>query len=108
MKKAILSTFCIAMFLESFAFEPMNTEVSGIEITAAAENDCKEITVYTLTKVGQYGTSSKAYKGLYNAKTNELTVGRMTFSVHENMAYGQENDYRSAYRYQAGDYYFNL
>ncbi len=72
----------------------------------------REITVYKLTPIGQSGNaaSSQAFTGYYDAANNKIKVGRFTYTVSENRAYGQANDYRSEYRYVAGpgDYYFNL
>lgn len=84
----------------------------SIPANSSANNDetGRRITVYKLTPVGRNtnAASAQAFDGYYNKEKNELKVGRFTYSVTRNMAYGQDNDYRAAYRYRAGDYYFNL
>lgn len=108
LKKIIL---CLGLSLATVASANPCATVGAVlnpSETCTGEDNMVNVTAYTLTKVGEYGCSSKPHSAYYNKATNELTVGRQTFSVYKNMAYGQDKDYRSAYRYRAGEYYFNL
>lgn len=80
-----------------------------ISLQASSDDNLPVIQVFKFTLVGRNGAYSKRqFDALYNANEGTIKVGKLVYTIHENRAYGQENDYRSEYRYVAGDYYFNL
>lgn len=67
-----------------------------------------QIDVYLVRQVGPTAWSTTPKKAYYDADNNWIYVGRQSYTIQENRAYGQENDGRASYRYVAGGYYFNL
>ena len=71
----------------------------------------RTIPVYYLKQIrGDVWATTEA-TGEYNpdyGEYGEITIKGMTYTVHLNLAYGQERDARAPYRYEAAGYYFNL
>lgn len=67
-----------------------------------------EITVYLVKQVGGRAWSKSAVTAIYDSKEKTIKVGKFTYSINKNLAYGQSDDGRGEYMYVAGDYYFNL
>lgn len=75
----------------------------------ATQSELVKIQVYEFVRVGANGAySRRTVNALYDASAQTIIVGKQPYTIHSNPAYGQENDYRSEYRYHAGNYYFNL
>lgn len=75
--------------------------------------DARELTVYSLVHISGTAWSSSPKSAYFSRSTNciyvtENNIKNIPYDVHENRAYGQDNDGRAAYRYVAGGYYFNL
>lgn len=111
MKKLIL---VIGLLIGGTAFTGFPTYAA--EATYATDNlpeDAKQITVYRVKHVGGNAWSSSPVSAYYSASENCIYVneGRrknQPYTVYENRAYGQSQDGRGEFRYQASDYYFNL
>lgn len=76
-------------------------------------DDARYITVYKVVQVGGNAWSTSSIGAYYSASENCIYVDEgarknQSYSVMENRAYGQSNDGRAEFRYEAGGYYFNL
>lgn len=77
--------------------------IHNAEITTGTE-----ITVYQIKQVGSQAWSKSAVTAIYNREANTIKVGKFTYSINKNLAYGQSNDARGKFMYVASEYYFNL
>lgn len=108
MKKIFLT-----MLIGLFAIMPMAATESSVELTSFGQNKkdysaLPKITVYRIVQVGGTAWSKSSKEAYYDAQDNSIIVNGVALTIHENRAYGQENDGRADYRYQAGEYFFNL
>lgn len=108
MKKTFL-----ALLIGLFATMPMAATESSVESTSFSQNkkdysELPKIKVYRIVQVGGSAWSKSSKDAYYDAQDNAIIVDGQPLTIHENRAYGQENDGRADYRYMAGDYFFNL
>lgn len=106
MRKLFVSLVTLTTLFGGFSAVALPGESSSCVVASASAQ--QSITVYLIKQVGGNAWSTTSYKAIYDSDANTITVGKFTYNIHENRAYGQENDGRSEYRYVAGNYYFNL
>lgn len=80
----------------------VDSHIHNTAITAGTE-----ITVYKIKQVGGRAWSKSAVTATYDSEANTIKVGKFTYSVTKNLAYGQSDDARGEFKYVAGEYYFN-
>lgn len=100
----ILATvICLSANANETMLYSMDSYINNTTITAGTE-----ITVYLIKQVGGRAWSKSAVSATYDRETNTIKVGKFTYSVTKNLAYGQSDDARGEFKYVAGGYYFNL
>lgn len=110
MKKLILSLFIGISILPIYSEPILSTSpiISEIVSTKVDYTQFPKKDVYLIKQVDGNKWSSAKKIGYYDADSNRMWIGGVDYNIHENRAYGQANDGRSEYQYEAGGYYFNL
>lgn len=102
MKKIILSIIACTFIYTSGVVATTINDVSTMSTALFAKG--QRVTVYMIKKQGNF-TSSTRKSGIYDAETNQITIGNYTYNVSRNPYYG-DGTKRGAYKYIAGSYYF--
>lgn len=106
MKKVIIilaAIICLSANANGSMRYSTDSYIHNASITAGTE-----ITVYQMKQVGGQAWSKTAVTATYDSEANTIKVGKFTYSVTNNLAYGQSDDARGEFKYVAGGYYFNL
>lgn len=105
--KKIVTLFVAAICLSANAAGTFSASMNKfVQETTVAET--RSITVYLVKQVGGGVWSKSSISATYDSERNVIKVGKFEYTIHENRAYGQEKDGRAEFKYQAGNYFFNL
>lgn len=99
----LAAVICLSANASCIKWDNMDSFFNNTAITAG-----REITVYQIKQVGGRAWSKMAVSATYDSEANTIKVGKFTYSVTKNLAYGQSDDARGEFKYVAGGYYFNL
>ena len=99
----LAAMICLSANANGTMLYKMDSYFNNTAITAG-----REITVYQIKQVGGRAWSKTAVSATYDSEANTIKVGKFTYSVTKNLAYGQSDDARGEFKYVAGGYYFNL
>ena len=109
---SLTSTF-LKTLKATYAKVESTNDTTQIQLANSASltipDDARQIKVYLIVGANGAGVPKDAK---YSSSTNRIYIKEgkniMDYNVYENRHYGQERDPKGAYKYTAGNYYFDL